>query len=127
MRLNNDLYTIEARQDGAGAGASYLIRLNPECLIFKAHFPGKPVTPGVCVVQIGLELIEDLSGKRLRVERLKNAKFLSILTPEDSVEVKYEIRELVEANGELSAKFTVVSAGEVKAKTSMTCKIYGSL
>ena len=127
MRLKDNLYTIETRQDEYGAGTSYLIKLNPECFIYKAHFPGKPITPGVCLVQIGKELMEDLSGQLLSLKRLKNAKFLSTVTPEESVEIKYEIVKLTEEDGELSSKLTVASAGEVKAKISMTCRIDGKL
>ena len=123
MRLKDNLYTIETRQDEYGAGTSYLIKLNPECFIYKAHFPGKPITPGVCLVQIGKELMEELSGQLLSLKRLKNAKFLSIVTPDESVEVKYEIVKLTETDREFSAKLTVTSAGEVKAKISMTCRI----
>lgn len=126
MRLKDNLFTIEAR-DEYGVSTSYSIRLHPECFMYKAHFPGNPITPGVCIIQIGKEIVEEQTGKRLSVKRLKNVKFLSIITPEGCVEVKYDVEKLTDVNGMVSAKLTVESNGEVKAKISMTCKIDGGL
>ena len=39
--------------EGLPQGQSgFNVILNPDHLIYKAHFPGQPVTPGVCILQM---------------------------------------------------------------------------
>ena len=82
MRLNGDLFRIESRMEGLPQGQSgFNIILNPDHLIYKAHFPGQPVTPGVCILQILQELLSMVEGKQLFIKNIKNAKFISMMSP----------------------------------------------
>lgn len=40
------------------SGTQFVLRFHPEHPIYAAHFPGQPLTPGVCFVQIAFELLE---------------------------------------------------------------------
>lgn len=82
MKLNGDLFRIESRMEGLPQGQSgFNIILNPDHLIYKAHFPGQPVTPGVCILQILQELLSVEIGKQLFIKNIKNAKFISMMSP----------------------------------------------
>ena len=82
MKLNGDLFRIESRMEGLPQGQSgFNIILNPDHLIYKAHFPGQPVTPGVCILQILQELLSMEEGKQLFIKNIKNAKFISMMSP----------------------------------------------
>lgn len=82
MRLNGDLFRIESRMEGLPQGQSgFNIILNPDHLIYKAHFPGQPVTPGVCILQMLQELLSVEIGKQLFIKNIKNAKFISMMSP----------------------------------------------
>lgn len=82
MRLNGDLFRIESRMEGLPQGQSgFIIILNPDHLIYKAHFPGQPVTPGVCILQMLQELLSVEMGKQLFIRNIKNAKFISMMSP----------------------------------------------
>lgn len=65
MQLKNNLYKI-IRKEGVGPVVNYAIELIPSCVIYAAHFPGEPITPGVCIVQM---------GKELHVLHLRNHQF----------------------------------------------------
>ena len=80
MTLRNNLYTVTDRCEADGVYA-YSLVLNADCVIYQAHFPGQPITPGVCIVQMVQELLEDAVGKRLSVCCVKNAKFLAVMHP----------------------------------------------
>lgn len=58
------------------------ITINKNHEIFKGHFPGNPVTPGVCMMQIIKELTEDIVNKELFMESSGNIKFMAIINPE---------------------------------------------
>lgn len=123
MRLKNDLYTV-SRCDMQGMTGSFEIKLNPSCFIYKAHFPGEPVTPGVCIVQMALELMEELTGGKMEITRVKNVKFLSVISPRQTTTLTYNIKkvEVLEQTGEMSVQITVVSGDDAKAKLSFSCR-----
>ena len=49
MKLIDSLYKVisDTRSE---TGHVYSIELDPEHFIYKAHFPGEPITPGVCIL-----------------------------------------------------------------------------
>ncbi len=78
MKLLNSMFMVE-RWDAADARLT--INLNAEHPIYRAHFPGHPVTPGVCIIQLLMELAEQRLQRPLRLKRVKNLKFISPLSP----------------------------------------------
>lgn len=102
---------------------SFQLRLNPSCFIYQAHFPGEPITPGVCIVQMGVELVEEVLQRKLSVVKAKNVKFLSVLTPQENQLVNYTINKMIEAdNGEVKMQMMVTVGEEAKAKLSLVLK-----
>ena len=47
-------------------------------------FPEVPVVPGVCMMQMVKELVEDFTGQRLRLSKADHLKFLTIINPRDN-------------------------------------------
>ena len=81
--LLNDLYTInDVRKDNANNAVKISITLNPSHRIFPGHFPGNPVLPGVCTVQIIKELLSDHLKKELILKKAGTIKYLSFINPE---------------------------------------------
>ena len=102
MELINNLYRID-RIDESNSTA--VIELQPDCIIYKAHFPDKPVTPGVCLIGIAVELASALAGESLKLGEVVNAKFLNIVDP--------LLTNL------LTYKFSIKSNGEGVLKTAV--------
>ncbi|MFD2542757.1 3-hydroxyacyl-ACP dehydratase [Lacinutrix gracilariae] len=76
-----DFYTVNnvaVTENNATAN----ITINKDHEIFKGHFPGNPVTPGVCMMQIIKELTEGVVGKKLMMQSSSNIKFMAIINPE---------------------------------------------
>lgn len=122
MKLKNELYKVTGKTL-TGSEASYDIVLNPDHFIFQAHFPGEPVTPGVCIIQVAKELLEDALEKALTLVKVKNVKFLSVISPLQSVSLNYHIGKIAEdeVSHTVKAQVIVTSAGEAKAKISFVC------
>lgn len=128
MLLKNSLYTIEKVEKSTSTEiveGSFLLRLNPDHVIYQAHFPGEPITPGVCIVQMGKELLEELLGMSLEVARVKNVKFLSVISPKENASVNYAFRKVERAadGKEVKAQIVVTSGEETKAKISLSCHV----
>ncbi|GHS90164.1 hypothetical protein FACS1894201_11500 [Bacteroidia bacterium] len=103
MKLRNDFYTIK-QANGEGTEFDYVLSLNKDHFIYKAHFPKNPITPGVCIIQMCKELMELHSGKRLFLKKIHNVKFLSIIDPTvvDVVRVSFSKISAVEAGYKVS-------------------------
>lgn len=125
MILKDNLYIIEGKNETDGL-VTYSIKLCPECFIYKAHFPDKPITPGVCLIQMSKELLEDAAGEKLEIHSVKNVKFLSVVTPGEDTRLTVQIAKIrTKEKGELSAQLTVQNGVETKAKLSLVFERYG--
>lgn len=78
--LENSFYTI-IRQDTSPGNVKALLSINKDHKILQGHFPGQPVVPGVCMVQIVKELLERQTNKKLLLNEADNIKFLSVMDP----------------------------------------------
>jgi 3-hydroxyacyl-[acyl-carrier-protein] dehydratase len=118
MKLKNNLYKILSRETIAEK-ESFIIVLNPSCLIYAAHFPNMPITPGVCIIQMVEELLGELTKSSQQLIKIKNAKFLSVLKPEEQ-KVMVTFSSLREENGIFSSKAIISdSNNNVYAKVSL--------
>lgn len=118
MKLLDSLYTITAETHSDGVH-DYTIRLNAEHFIYEAHFPGEPITPGVCIMQIAHELSEQLLDCKLGVKTVKNVKFLRVIVPTQCPELHYTITKVTEADNSVKAQVVVSDDDCVYAKLSM--------
>jgi 3-hydroxyacyl-[acyl-carrier-protein] dehydratase len=84
--LQHNFYHIVTK-DLTPTSARAVITLNAAHRIFDGHFPGQPVVPGVCMMQIVREFVEQGVGAPLQITTADNMKFLSILNPTEHGEV----------------------------------------
>lgn len=117
MILKDNFYTILRKDVDAMA---YDIRLNPAHTIYQAHFPGEPVTPGVCILQIARELLEDLLQRPLAVKSVKNMKFLSVISPLVTPQVSCCFEKVGQDAGIVSAQATIKTNDKEFVKLSFT-------
>ncbi len=82
MLLKN-LYKIQTFIYNEGHLESEIF-INKHHEIFKGHFPGNPVMPGVCMIQIIKELTEKALEKQLFMEKSSNIKFMALINPEEN-------------------------------------------
>mgnify|MGYP003650677747 FL=1 len=118
--LIQGLYTTEAFNTNE-EGISAQIRLNPKHEIFKGHFPGKPIMPGVCMIQIIKELTERSLGSDLFLSIASNVKFMAIINPETNPILIIDIN-LTELDGSIKIKSTTTFGETVALKLSANFK-----
>lgn len=121
MILKNSLYVIEGQSASEGA-VCYDIRLQPEHTIYKAHFPGEPITPGVCVIQIAKELLEEHLQRPLAIKAVKNVKFLAVVSPLEHPCVRYTFRQIQDTSEVVTAQVDVSDGETSLTAISFTCK-----
>ena len=83
------------------------ISLNPDHTIFLGHFPGQPVLPGVCMIQIVKELLEKAVNAGLNLEKADQIKFLTVIDPRKTqqFEVKLDFQWYADAQLKVSGSF----------------------
>ena len=120
MILQDNLFTILAKEVEQ---AAFQIRINKEWPIYKAHFPGHPITPGVCIVQMIQELLQVLVGRELSLQKVKNVKYLAIISPEEVSELSVSFPLIEEQeDGSLKVHAQVASGETLYTKLSATFK-----
>ena len=117
MTLKNNLYYI---QNQANINSTFTIELNPDCFIYKAHFPELPITPGVCIIQVAKELFSELCGATLDLESVSNAKFLAVINPEVTSKLTYSFNKVTISEDSSQYKVSVVVADEKTTYTKLS-------
>lgn len=119
--LIEGLYKIISTEN-AENGISAMIHLNKDHAIFRGHFPGNPVMPGVCMIQIIKELTEQTTGKNLFLSVSSNIKFMAIINPEVNPDLKL-VLEIAQINGDVKVKNVTSFDDTVALKLNATFKI----
>ncbi len=124
MRLSGTFYTLlSVRETENGfeprlvSSVEPLIRLEPDNIIFKAHFPEYPITPGAVQIRVATELLEIHLGKSLTLKTVSDLKFMEPLYP--GAEVAYSFTGLVEADGCVKVELSVRSGEKVYSRMSL--------
>lgn len=117
MKLLDQLFILD-EIDESENGFEAMLQTNPEHPIYAAHFPGNPITPGVCIIQIANELLEKQLGKRLFLKTIKNVKFLSVIIPAEGKKIKYAFSDIAET--EMGYKTQVVVSDETMVYAKMS-------
>ena len=119
MNFLDNLFHIESIEE-AENGFTALLCCNPEHLIYQAHFPSNPITPGACLLQTAGELLQRKLGRPLFLKASKNVKYLNVLVPVEGKEVRFTFSNLVESETECKAQVVIADEASVYTKMSLT-------
>ena len=108
----NDLFSIEKiiHDDGS---IKAILGINADSEILKGHFPGHPVVPGACMLQIAKEVLESVLKTLLRLKKADQLKFMTMIDPVNTPRVeldityKYQDDSGIIANAKLSNPETI--------------------
>lgn len=91
---------------------SFRLELIPDSMIYKAHFPEKPITPGVCIIQTATELLKELLTEDIELATVSNTKFLNVINPLETKEITYTFTKIIPGDNGLMKISAVVSNNE---------------
>lgn len=121
--LIKDFYTIK-NITSIETGVNASIKLNPYHEVYKGHFPGQPVVPGVIQLQITKEILEKHLGKKIFLGSLTQVKYLVPITPAEFPELHISIASKNDDEGNLKSN-VLISFGDTvftKAKIILSLK-----
>jgi len=96
MSKLNGLYTLD-NLTVVETKATANITINKDHIVFKGHFPGNPVMPGVCMMQIIKEITEKIVNKKLFMPSASNIKFMAIINPFVTPELELQL-DIIESD-----------------------------
>lgn len=110
--LEGSFYTVSHQQTGENKLEATL-RINPQHVIFSGHFPGQPVVPGVCMLQMVTELAVALIGRQLSLQNGQEMKFLRVIDPGVDATIQALVQLQPSTNGQLMVQATLFSGETV--------------
>ena len=102
-----------------GASGELLISITfpSEFSGFKGHFPGRPVLPGVCMIETVLVALGVYWGAPVTLRRLVSARWLAPVLPGEKIELAIRLKD--GGHGAVQGKVSVTRKGERIAEFSM--------
>lgn len=82
----------------------------------QGHFPGRPIVPGVVLLDCVLSEAERWLGQAVGARSLKQAKFVSVLLPDETAELELQL-----AAPEL--RFVITRAGQAIAQGAFAVRL----
>lgn len=115
--LRNELYTLErlGADDSATPAVRFRVRLDPSHPLFAGHFPGQPVLPGVCTLDMVREALSQLEERPCRFAAIRDCKFTAPVDPRRTQELELD---LTAADGLLTATAAADGIAVLKLKAS---------
>ncbi|BAX82451.1 hypothetical protein [Labilibaculum antarcticum] len=110
--LLNKLYTYEQVESELPSTLKFKVSINAGHEIFEGHFPGNPITPGVCQMEMVKEILSDHLSQDLFFNSISDMKFISMWEPKESelvfVDIAHKMTEDVyKINAKIYGESTV--------------------
>lgn len=89
--LENKFYSISEEHRNDDTQGYFIVNLIPDSEVYKGHFPGDPVCPGVCNIETIKECACRLTKKSLFIKAIKQCRLTAVATPTECPWLKINI------------------------------------
>lgn len=96
--LLNDFFKINETESSASEIWAELV-IDANHKIFEGHFPNQPVVPGVCMMQMIKEIIEQVLGKATNLVQAAEMKFMAVINPQENNLIQATIKYTADESG----------------------------
>lgn len=121
--LLGDLFSIQSIQKEENT-ARAILTLNGSHPIFEGHFPGQPVLPGACQLQMIKEVMQTVLNAEIQLIKANQVKFLSVIDPGKVGVLQMEIKHTTNESLELGVTANLVNDTTTCLKFSGTFRIH---
>ncbi|WP_037321749.1 hydroxymyristoyl-ACP dehydratase [Salegentibacter sp. Hel_I_6] len=112
--LLKDFYSVLNSSEENGKHFTQ-IEINRKHDIYKGHFPGRPVTPGVILMNLFKEEAERRCACKLQFVRGSNVKFMAVVDPNSDAILNLET-EIMEEDQEIKLKGIAKNSAGISLK-----------
>ena len=93
MLLNNFFSITEINHNEGAVKAS--LSIHKEHPVFNGHFPGQPIVPGVCMLQMLKEVLKTQVNADIKLVSADFLKFLKFINPQETNTVNLDLQYVV--------------------------------
>jgi 3-hydroxyacyl-[acyl-carrier-protein] dehydratase len=115
--LQDSFYTLNAINIQSST-ADITMQLNEKHPVYDGHFPGQPVVPGACLMQMVKEIIELIMKGKLQMVKADELKFLFPVNPVNDNILQGSIHYVIDDNDEIN----IIASFSQKNKVCFKCK-----
>lgn len=76
----HNYYHIISQQIEAQS-ATFIVTLEASCLVYEGHFPGNPIAPGACNIEMVRQCAGIAIGREIRITAIRMCKFMMLIRP----------------------------------------------
>lgn len=87
----SDYYEILSEEMGEGEGL-WMVRLLPNADVYRGHFPGQPIAPGACNIEMIRRLASRLLHTDCHFRAITQCRFTHLITPDVENPLRLNIR-----------------------------------
>lgn len=81
--MKTEIYSLEIIESVAGA-VKATVSYEAGHKVFAGHFPGNPIVPGVCTLNMITDTLQSRVGAPVSLRTAANVKFLQLIRPGDN-------------------------------------------
>ncbi|MBU0763464.1 MAG: 3-hydroxyacyl-ACP dehydratase [Bacteroidetes bacterium] len=109
--LLNDFFKIKRiKKDKSNTGsATVRVEINRLHAVFDGHFPGNPIVPGVCQLQMIKEILSELEGKTYYLKKGIDIKHIGIIVPGEPPLLDFNLDYSAESDDSVSMNCTITA------------------
>ena len=111
MLINDFFFLSDLKKESDSIQAS--IKINEHHKIFNGHFPGQPIVPGVCMLQMTKEILEDVLKYKIQLHTAEHLKFLAFINPKENNSINIEIQFTRSENNTIKVTSSLYNAETV--------------
>jgi len=126
MILLNDFFTINDKVSSETEIWAKLF-INANHKIFEGHFPNQPVVPGVCMLQMIKEIVEEVIEKQTNLVQAAEIKFLAVINPQENNLVHASIKLTTGESGTINITASLFKDELVHFKCKAQLQLSGHL
>ena len=104
--LQGDFYTISSIQK-EDTSTKVMLELDVKHSIFDGHFPGQPVVPGACLLQMVKEIMQTITGDKLQLQKAHHLKFTALIDPTKNNHLQMVLAHGIYENDTIAVTATV--------------------
>lgn len=86
----SDFYTYQIAESDSNQILAE-ITIDPKHAVYDGHFPEKPITPGVILVEMARKILSEQTGKELMLSSAKELKFMAPVIPSEDTRITLKI------------------------------------
>ncbi len=116
--LRNKFYKTLSVENEVLNSVRSLVEINASDPIFTGHFPSVPIVPGVCMMQMIKEKLEDQLNRPLQLTKAAGLKFLAVINPFVDPNLTIHVSYSTETDGTVIAEGSISTSDKTFFKLS---------